>query len=135
MRAEKVVRHLLDASSAISAIVGSRIWGGVAEEQAPAPLLVFRKLSAERGERLDREVECEVEALIEVIVAAISYPQLKSLGELVRITLTYDEAINQTIAGVSVLRINCVSEDEDQHNPERREFFQAWTFLVHHTEP
>lgn len=135
MRAEKVVRHLLGASSVLSGIVGDRIWGGIADDQAPAPLIVFRKLQAERLERLDRETECEVEAVIEIVVAAPTYSQMKDLGEYVRTALTYDESINQTIAGVSVLGITCLSEGEDGYGPERREHFQDWQYRVHHTEP
>lgn len=138
MRAEKIVKALLDASAAVAAIVGTRIYGGVAPEEEPAPLVVFRKAGAQRpqsedGGLLDPEVEGQiVSAAVDVLCIAGEYPQLKALGEAVRQALAYEHG---TVAGETLLGIEIADEGGDQYDPELREHGQVWSFEVRHTEP
>lgn len=141
MRAEKVVRALLDASTEVQAIVEGRVWGGNAPQKAAAPLLIYRKLSAQRDAQLDRDEFCIVDAQIEILCIAKTYPALKELAEAVRVALAWVEGVDDggspsaAIAGVSVLGILITDEGPDEYDPDLDEHGQSWIFTVKHIEP
>ena len=131
MRAEKVVAALLQAAAPVTAIVGTKVYGGVAPESTAAPLIVYRKAGAQRVPSVSMGALCEVEASIEVLIVARTYAELKSLGEEVRKALAYQSG---AIAGVDVMQINADSEGADDYDSDLREHGQAWTFSVKHSE-
>jgi hypothetical protein len=135
MRAERAIKALLDADSAVTTVVGSgaaaRIYGGAAPQEAAAPLIVFTKQSAEREPVLDQVATRRVDGLIDVLVVARTYSQLKSLGEAVRVALNGKKG---TFGGTTVLDIVIEAEGADQFEPQLDEFGQVWTFRVMHTE-
>jgi hypothetical protein len=138
MRAEKVVKTLLAADATIASYVGTRIWGGMAQQDVDGPFIVYRKLAASRDEGIDpADVQpgaatCVVSALMEVVVVARDYEQMKSLGEAVRLALAYKRG---TVAGVELLGISIEAEGADEYSVENDEHFQPWTFRVQHSEP
>ncbi len=131
MRAEKVIAALLNAAAPVTAIVGSRIYGNVAQEQAPAPLIVYRKLGAQRVDAVSMPSEAVVESRVEVLIVASTYEQLKDLAEKVRIALSYKRG---AIAGVDCINVDIADEGPDDYDPDLREHGQTWAYLVRHTE-
>jgi hypothetical protein len=131
MRAEKAAAALLNAAPGVTALVADRIYGGAAQEESPAPLLIYRKLSADRPAQEDPAPLQLVEAQIEVLCVARTYPELKALGEAVRVALV---GARGTVNGVDLLYVSVSEEGADEYEPQLREFAQTWTFLVQHTE-
>jgi hypothetical protein len=131
MRAEKAVAALLNAAPGVSAIVGAKIYGAAAPDETPAPLLVYRKVSAERPDQLQPSPIQLVEAQVEVLCVASTYPELKALGEAVRLALVGQAGI---VNGVELQYISIEEEGADEYEPQLREFAQPWTFRVQHTE-
>ncbi len=138
MRAEQIVESLLTGAAGVTALVGSRIYGGVAAQDVAAPLVVYRKVGATRDEGMDpADVQPDADtaferAQIEVTCVAAEYEALKSLGEAVRLALAYRRG---AVAGYELLGIFIESEGPDEFDPNRDEFFQAWVFRVEHSEP
>lgn len=134
MRAEAIVRALLANAAGVTAIVGGRIYGGVASQDAPAPLLVFRKIGATREEGMDPAAGASaiVRAQVEVTCVAAEYDDLKALGEAVRTALAYQRG---TVAGHALLGIFIEAEGPDEYMPDRDQLMQAWTFRIEHDEP
>jgi hypothetical protein len=133
MRAEKIVSSLLNASVAVAAIAGTRIFGGAAPEDATAPLVVYRKAGGTREGLLDPANNGEiVAAAIDVLVIAATYDVMKSLGDAVRLTLVHKRG---TVASEWLLGVEVLDEGPDQYDEELREHGQVWTYEVKHTEP
>lgn len=138
MRAEKVVKSLLAADAGVTAIIGAKLWGGVAAQDEEPPFVVYRKIATTRDEGMDPDeitpgaATCIVRAQIEITCVAAQYEGMKTLGEAVRNALAYQRG---TVAGVELLGIFIDSEGADEFNPERDEFFQTWVFRVEHSEP
>lgn len=135
MRAERAVKALLDGAAGVTTLVGSgsnaRIYGGAAPQEAAAPLLVYSLQSAEREPVLDQVATRRVEALVDVLCIARTYPQLKQLAEQVRLALNGAKGV---IAGTTVLDIVIDGEGPDQYERELDEFGKVWTFRVLHVE-
>lgn len=133
MRAEKIVAALLTADAGVAAIVGTGVFGGVAHEQWPAPLVVYRKRSAERGGLLAPGNDgAVVTAVLDVVCIATTYEQLKQLAEAVRQALVYQQG---TVAGEHLMGIEAIDEGADEYEPELREFGQVWGYQVTYSEP
>ena len=133
MRAEQIVKALLTADAGVTALVGTKVWGGIAAQDIATPFVVFRKVSASRDEGMDPAGGSGlVRAQIEVTCVAAEYEDLKALGEAVRVALAYERG---TVAGHELLGIFIETEGADEYLPDRDEFFQAWVFRVEHTEP
>lgn len=133
MRAEKVIAALLGAAGDVTSIVGQRIYGGVAEEDAPAPLIVYRKApGTQRDETLLSAGEpVIVTALVEVTYVATSYEQLKTLAEAGRVALINQQGIT---AGIQVHELLVADEGADEYDHDIKEHGQRWTYRVVHTE-
>lgn len=133
MRAEKIVAALLTADAGVAALVADRIYGGVAPEQAPAPLVIYSKRSAEHDPTLAPDGDgALVTAAIDVLCIAPTYPLLKALGEAVRQALAWQQG---EIAGEQCAGITILGEDGDLYDPDLREHAQVWGFQVAHAEP
>jgi hypothetical protein len=130
MRAEKIVSFLLNDDAAIVTLVGAKIYGGVALKGAVAPLLVYAKQGAQRMPDLNAE-ESIVTALIDVLVVARTYPELKELGELVRVAVSFKYG---TIASVENVETQPNDEGPDEYDSDLEEHAQVWTFKVVHVE-
>ena len=135
MRAEKVTAAVLGGDAGVAALVAARIYGNVAPEEsdAPAPLLIYRKLGAEREItiHLQGAASSVVRASIEVLCIAKTYPQLKALAEAVRLAMS---SAAGSIAGVSVGYVRLADEGSDEYAPDTREHLQALTFEIAHDE-
>jgi hypothetical protein len=131
MRAEKAIASLLNAAPGVNAIVADRIYGGASKEETPAPLLIYRKLSAQRPAQEDPAPLQLVEAQVEVLCVARTYAELKDLAEAVRLALV---GARGQVNGVDLLYVSIEEEGADEYEPQLREFAQAWTFAVQHTE-
>ena len=134
MRAEKVVAALLGASSAVAAIVGQKIFHVAAHDDTDAPLVVYRKLAAQREAQIDANTGADamlVTATVEIFCVAKSGAQLLALGEAVRTALSYQAG---TVAGVALVDIQAPEEGAQEYEPTLREFSQSWTFSMQHTE-
>lgn len=133
MRAEKIVAALLTSDAGIAALAADRIYGGVAPEQVPSPLVVYLKRSAEHDETLAPDGDgALVRAVIDVLCVAPTYPELKALGEAVRVALAWRQG---EIAGEQCAGITILDEGADQYDPDLREHAQLWSFSVSHSEP
>ena len=130
MRAEKVVSFLLNDDSTIASIVDEKIYGGVALKGTAAPMLVYAKQSASRSVDLSAEAAV-VTALIDVLVVARTYQELKALSEAVRLAVAYKYG---EIAGVENVETQINDEGPDEYDPDLNEFAQVWTFNVVHVE-
>lgn len=133
MRAETAVSTLLNAHVGVAAIVGTRIYGNVATEQALPPLIVLAKHSASREYSLDNQGLALVRARVVLLCVADSYQRLKDLGEQVRLALNLQQG---SIGGINVLGIELGLDGEgpDEYDYELREHAQQWIYDVVHTE-
>lgn len=131
MRAEKVVASLLNAASAVTAIVGTKIYAVIGAQADDAPFLVYMKESANRQPSISIGGPIIVEAIISIQCVALDYPTLKSLGEAVRVTLL---AQYGPIAGVAVNSIQVAGEGPDFYDPELQLFGQQWQYQITHQE-
>ena len=131
MKAEQVVASLLNSATAVTAVVGQRIFGNVAPEQSAAPLIVYRKLGAQRVDSIDMGALAIVEARVELLIVARSYAELKDLGEKVRLAIAYRRG---TIAGIDVIDTGVDDEGPDDDDPDLREHGQSWVYMVRHSE-
>lgn len=131
MRAEKVIAYLLANDPGVAAIVGTKIWGGNAEDEIKAPLIIYSKIGAGRPDQADPAPLQLVEAVIEVLVIGSTYPECKELGEAVRVALLGKRGL---IAGVDVQYVRIEDEGGDDFIPALREYTQPWQFRVTHTE-
>ena len=130
MRAEKVVSFLLNDDAGVSAIVDTKIYGGVAAKGAKAPLLVYAKQSASRSPDLSAEFAI-VEAFVDVLMVARTYQELKELVEAVRIAVSYKYG---TVAGVEMVETQPGDEGPDEYDADLDEHAQVFTFLVKFVE-
>lgn len=130
MRAEKVVSSLLNADAGVIAIVGTKIFGGVARKGAVAPLVVYAKQGAERSPDLSA-AESIVDAFIDVLIVARTYDELKELAEAVRLAVSFKYG---TVAGVEMVETQPGPEGPDEYDADLDEHAQVWTFLVRHVE-
>lgn len=131
MRAQAIVRELLNAHAGTTAMVGTRIWGGIAQQDAPAPLVVYRLIGSQPDEGIDPgsiTADTATEsAQIEVVHVARTYEEMLALGEQVRLALVYRSG---TVAGYSLLGVNKDSEGPEEYDQQRDEHFQSRTFRV-----
>lgn len=130
MRAEKVVAFLLTTNPAVTALVGSAVYGGVAPERSSAPAVIYSKLGADRERTIEGDI-AKVNAQIEVLYVAATYEQLKAMGEAGRLAVAYQQG---SIAGVDVVLTEVIEEGPDTYDPNDKVFAQAWAFSIVHTE-
>lgn len=134
MRAEKVFNTLLAGDAGVAAIVGTQLYAGFVPESASAPFLFIAKAGAQREYLVSvsgASPGATVTATMTVICAAASYPQLKALAEAVRLALVGRAGLH---AGVQVHSLLLTDEGGDEYEPELKEFAQALTFTIAHSE-
>jgi len=131
MRAEKVVKSLLDGAAGVTAIVGTKIYAVMAAQADDAPFIVYAKESATRDRYISLGGPTVVHATISIQCVALDYATLKNLGEEVRLALM---GAHGTIAGVDVVSIETATEGADAFEPDLRLFGQNWQFEVIHQE-
>lgn len=129
MRAEAVVASLLDGAGAVTSIVGSRVYAVLGAQAEDAPFVVYWKQSADRDRVIALNGPTSVRAVIAVQVVALTYPQLKALGEAVRTALIGKFG---TIAGYYVNEIQVAGEGPDLYDQDAQLFAQLWQFIVVH---
>lgn len=131
MRAQAIIRELLNAHAGTTALVGTRIWGGIAQQDAEPPLIVFRLVGSQPDEGMEPaslSADTAVEAAqIEVVHVAKTYEALLALGEQIRLALCYQRG---TVAGQALLGIFKETEGPEEYDPQRDEHFQARVFRV-----
>lgn len=136
MNAEKVVKALLAADASVVGFVGTKIYGGVDEQDAVPPFVIYRKLpgtTRDVNEALDpTEPGAQVvTAPIEVLCVASDYEVMKQLGMAVRAALVYKSG---TIAGVTLLGIELQDEGGDDFSLEAQVHMQGFVYQVKHEE-
>lgn len=130
MKAEKALAALLDAAAGVTALVGTKIYGCAAPDEAAAPLVIYAKQSAEREPYLDAGTNI-VRARVAVLCVAATYPSLKALGEAVRVALNNQAG---TFGGVLVEDLALSEEGPDEYEPGLKEFAQQFVYTVTHAE-
>ncbi len=129
MRAEKVVSHLLNNDAAITAIVDEKIYGGVSDKGAKAPLLVYA-LQGSTAEPDLSAAQSVVTALVDVLIVARTYPELKELSELVRVAVSYKYPADVVPTGVELLETQPNDVGPDEYASDIDEHSQVRTFVV-----
>jgi hypothetical protein len=131
MRAQAIVRELLNAHAGTTALVGARIWGGVAQQDVEPPLVIYRLVGSQPDEGMEPasvSADTAVEAAqIEVVHVARTYEELLALGEQIRLALCYQRG---AVAGQVLLGVFKESEGPEEYDPQRDEYFQARVFRV-----
>ncbi len=134
MKAEKVIKTVLDAHAGTAALVAARIYPLVMPQEPAYPCITYRRVASERmqGVQTDPGV---VRARLQVTAWAETYDACKGLAEQIRLALErHGSAVTGTaIAGVTVYDIFMGSE-ADAYEPELDKFAQAIDFTVVHAE-
>jgi hypothetical protein len=128
MRAEKVVKTLLSGATAVTALVGTRIYPGPIPQGTTLPAISYEHISTVALRTLDAAAGYNlVQSRIEVSAVAKTYSDQKSLVEEIRKALDYQRG---TIAGIAVTSIIRGSAGPDLRDDDVQLYTQAVDFLV-----
>ena len=134
MRAEKVINALLNAAAGLTALVGTRIYGGGQLPQGTAlPAVVVEHISSNELTTIDANAAFGLmKARIQITVLAKDYPAQKAVLEQVRIACNYQRGLIAAVRVISVLR--------DTVGPDLRDdamqvYTQSIDFQVTYQEP
>lgn len=119
----KAVNYLLKASSALSALVGSKIYPIVMPEGTDAPCVVFFRDSL--SPVYDKGAAVVDESEVSVICFTKDYPDAIEIISAVRSTL---EGIRGDQAGINILLAR-VKKGEEGYDVDSDTFFQKLTFI------
>lgn len=134
MRAELVVKALLDADTAVQSILSGQVFPCLAPLTSPAkkpPYVVYALEGATREPTVSFAVITQVTATVSVMAVALDYAGVKALLEACRIAVAYKYG---TIAGVVVSQITVGDEGPDLYQPDLRWYAQSMNFVVVHQE-
>lgn len=131
MRAEKVVKALLAASSDVQAIATGGVHPCVAPLGTAAPYVVFALEGAKREPTISMDSIAIVVATVSVMAIAADYETMKTLLEACRVAVAYQAG---AINGVNVSEILILDEGADQYQPDVRLYGQAMAFSITHQE-
>lgn len=137
MRAEKVVYTLLAASSALAAIVSTRIYPKVLPQDKTLPAITYEHISSVEPGQIDASGQALVQSRIQVSAIAADggsgsgYAVCKSIIEAARAALLYQHG---TIAGVYVASIVRDITGPDEFDPEINAHMQTIDVIVTHFE-
>lgn len=129
MSAEKVIYALLSQASAVTALVGTRIYPLQVPQEDPLPAIAYASISDVRASvPLDDTASSRTEtSRIEVSVIAATYPQVKALLPLIRSAC---HGFRGTVVGVQVGRISAELTGPALRDDDQSLFSQSIDFLV-----
>lgn len=130
MKAEKVVKTLLDAAAGVTALVSTRIYGGQLPQDPTLPALVYESVSEVPLPPITALAGGEIQvARIQVTAFAADYPGVKALLDAVRAALSYQSG---TIAGAVVLSVLPDVQGPDLYDDVLLVPYQSRDFLIKH---
>ena len=134
MRAEQAIYALLNAATALTALVGPRIFGGGQLAQGVAlPAVVVEHVSSVELTTIDANAAFGlVQSRIEVTAIAKTYAEVKAVLEQVRVACNYQRGLINGVRVVSVIRD---SVGPDQRDDDMQIFTQSIDFQVTFQEP
>jgi hypothetical protein len=127
MRAEAVVKALLNAYPGVTAIVGSRIMPAPLPETLALPAIAMRHITTTDLPTIDALSFALVRTRIEVTAVTKTYPLQKQLLEQVRIALQYQRG---TVAGYEVVSIVRDNVGPDLRDDDKQIFTQSIDFIL-----
>jgi hypothetical protein len=127
MRAEAVVKALLNAYPGVTAIVGSRIMPAPLPETLALPAIAMRHITTTDVPTIDALSFALVRSRIEVTAVTKTYPLQKQLLEQVRIALQYQRG---TVAGYEVVSIVRDNVGPDLRDDDKQIFTQSIDFIL-----
>lgn len=103
MSAEAVVYSLLSNAAPVTALVGTRIYPGIAPEGTAAPWIVYELISNNRQPAIDAQAASHVtRSRVQVNLAAVAYATIKAMRATVIAATQFQRG---TIGGVSVISV------------------------------
>jgi hypothetical protein len=132
MSAEKVVYSLLSSASAITALVGTRIYPRPLPQNVQLPALGYQHLNTVPIPTLDAAAAYGlVQSRVQVDVYAKDYAMQKTLVDEVRKACDYKRG---TIAGVNVVTVLRAAVGPDSRNDDMQVFNQSVDLLITYRE-
>lgn len=127
MNAGKAVYGILSTNSNVTALVGTRIFPEIAEQEAATPFIVYQLQSVDPDDTHDGPSELD-EVRFEFLCYADTYDQAADLGEKVRGAL---DRISGTYNGVNVESVQFNDVDiEIEYQPRRYSQVLKFTFRI-----
>lgn len=128
MRAEKVVKSLLEAAAGVTSLVGSRLYAVTRPESGPLPAVIWSMVSDVPYSTLNQAEGQELmEARIDVACQAKTAGEAKELLEQVRLAVNFK---NGTINGVQVVAIVQSSTGPDLYDSVVEVYQQSTDFMI-----
>lgn len=104
MKAEQVIKTLLEGASGVTALVGARIYGFQLPQKPTLPALVYTAISSNDVPPINQFAGANIaRSRIQVSAFAADYPGVKALLEQVRLACSYKNGTIATYAVVSVM--------------------------------
>jgi len=133
MAAEKVVYALLSQASAVTALVGARIYPLQVPQDEDLPAITYQVISAVELDRLDAASAYTLtQTRISVAWVDTDYARLKTGLKAVRAACWYARG---AIAGVQVVSVLPGGTGPDLRDTDMALFSQSVDFLITHHEP
>jgi hypothetical protein len=130
MRAERVIKTLLEADSGVTGLVGTRIYAGQIPQQPTLPCIGFSKVSSIDVPPISASAGQNIaQGRIQVTAFAADYPATKTVLEAVYQALRYRSGLIATVTVISVLPD---VEGPDIYDPDLAQFYQSRDFLITH---
>lgn len=130
MRAERVIKTLLEATAGVTSVVGTRIYAGQLPQVPTLPAISYTKISSVDIPPISASAGQNIaQGRVQVTVFAVDYPTTKTLLEAVYQGLRYRSGTIDTVVVISVLPD---VEGPDIYDPELLQFYQSRDFLVTH---
>lgn len=127
MRAEAVVKALLEGYPGVTAIVSTRIMPAPLSDTLALPAIAMRHISTTDLPTIDAQSYGLTRTRIEVTAVTKTYPQQKQLLEQVRLALQYQRG---TVAGYKVVSIVRDNVGPDLRDDDKKIFTQSIDFLL-----
>lgn len=133
MSAEQIMHTVLTAATAVTAVVGARIYPGELPQGTAMPALGISHISTVQVPRIDASApQTLVQSRIEVTVLSKDYVALKDLVNKVRAAGNYQRG---TIDGFSVVSMTRETIGPDMRDSDLTLFTQTVDFVVVWFEP
>lgn len=127
MRAEAVVKALLEAYPGVTAIVSTRIQPAPLPETLPLPAIALRHITTVDLPTIDAQSYGLARTRMEVTAVTKTYPVQKQLLEQVKLALQYQRG---TIAGYEVVSIVRENVGPDLRDDDKMIFSQSVDFVL-----
>lgn len=111
---EAFLYQRLTSQTAVSSLIGSRVYPLIAPQGAPLPLVVYQRVSVDRPQSLTGNVGNPVVTL-QLTSYGTSYTNVKAIARAVRLTV---DGWTGTTAGVTIQRTTLVTEADGVDVPQ-----------------